>query len=318
MADATPEATQMGMTTQFFDDISSHAAALDNWSQHYDQLTPGCFQGALEDLQVPGMRLFRERLNSRVAQHTRAPRGTANILVPVQVAEASRGILSDGLTLLPHDGDFYFCTPPGTDYVVVSLELAWLQRLLVPEDLSCFMERPRGYGLRCNASALHALQLRLLQVLACASVVGAEPSLDAARAHPLRDEVLCLLLAQIDPRGTAARLRDLSSSHQYIVRHCHARVLASEAPLGVLDLCRELRIPHRTLHHAFERTTGLSPNRYLRAVRLNAADRSLRGSPRASVTDTAYRWGFAHASHFGKEYKKLFGRTPSGSSTAPR
>lgn len=298
----------MSITIHFFDEISHHAAALDSWSQCYDQLTPGGFRGSLHDLQLPGMRLFRERLSSRVAQHTRAPHGTANILMPVRVDSTRTGILSDGLTVLPRDGDFYFCTPPHTDYVVISLQLDGLEQLLVPEDFDSFHDHPRGYGLHCPPATLQRLQQRVLEGMDLAGRgTGADPTLPLW----LRDEVVCMLLTQMDGSAAAPRPHDLGASHLEMVRHCHARVLETDAPPGMLAFCRELKIPHRTLHHAFECTTGLSPNRYLRAVRLNAAHRGLCASPDTSITDAAYRWGFSHSSHFGKEYKKLFGRTPS-------
>ena len=58
---------------------------------------------------------------------------------------------------------------------------------------------------------------------------------------------------------------------------------------------------------------GLSPARYIKAMRLNAARRELaRGdNPQLSVYDAAVRWGFWHFGHFSTDYKKQFSELPS-------
>ena len=56
----------------------------------------------------------------------------------------------------------------------------------------------------------------------------------------------------------------------------------------------------------------MSPNKYIRAIRLNAADRIIhKHKDMPKLTDLAHQYGFSHSSHFGREYKKLFRRIPS-------
>lgn len=306
------------VTIRHFEDVSQHAAALDAWSQYYDQLSPGSFHGYLQDLVVPGMRVFRERMSSRIAQHTQAPVGTANILVPLTIPAAyedtasGTGILCDGLTLLPQGKEFFFCSPPGTDYVVISLALDFLERILVPEDMEYFLRKPRGYGLRCEAGLLQALQRRVMQVLSSGALDEDGSAAEAATQAALHGQIVCLLLERLEAEeGGKQRMRELNNVHPYLVKYCHERVLASDSQVSLLALCHELKVPRRTLHYAFERVVGMSPSNYLRAVRLNAAERCMQDDRYRPVTAIAHQWGFAHASHFGREYKKLFGRTPS-------
>lgn len=326
----------MCIHSHVFHDIHSHAGALQAWSQHYDQLSAGSYRGYLEDLHVPGMRIFRERMSCRVAQHTVPPLGTVSLLVPLQSmcqhsseSRTDEHILPDGVTLLPGEKELFFCTPPDTDYVVVSLECGFLAQLLVPEDLACFLSKPHRYHLNVPGASLRALQSYCLQVLVWA---GADTRLakQVGWQKSVRDEMTCRILEYLEAgEGSRARLRSLVSGHHYMVRYCHERILneasdaeggnlgtGGESGVGILDLCHELRIPRRTLQYAFERITGMAPNQYLRAVRLNAADRGLRQCADVPVTDMAMRWGFSHASHFTKEYKKLFGHTPSRRATA--
>ncbi|MGY2184732.1 HTH-type transcriptional activator RhaS [compost metagenome] len=297
----------MHRQVQHFDQIIEHAASLAHWSQHYDKLTPGAFHGVLQDMQLNGVRLFRETLSSAVAQHTHTPAHCINLLLPVNLPSQpdvapNRSILADGLNFLPYDGDFFFVTPPGTDYIVISLDCQVLEHLLVAEDVELFYRRPRGYGMKLSARRLQGAQVAMTSLL--------EPL--EINDQAFHNVVLATLLDVLEPQNPV-RIQGLGGSHQHIVKHCHERVLQSPAgeSLSILDLCRELKIPRRTLHYSFEKIVGISPLSYLRAIRLNAAQRSLAEHPAPSVADVAYRWGFTHQSYFSQEYKRLFGHSPS-------
>jgi len=83
-------------------------------------------------------------------------------------------------------------------------------------------------------------------------------------------------------------------------------------PVSVLDLCRELAVSERTLHHAFQAIRGLSPMAYFRAVRLNAVRQELKAAAdTATVHEIARRWGFWHTGEFAAAYRRLFGELPS-------
>ena len=71
--------------------------------------------------------------------------------------------------------------------------------------------------------------------------------------------------------------------------------------------------PARSLQRAFRRVLGRSPLRYLKDCRLDAARRDLVSADPAalSVTEVAYRYGFAHLSRFAETYRAEFGERPS-------
>lgn len=297
--------------TRHFNKITEHAASLPYWSQYYDQLTPGNFHGFLQDVQLKGIRLFREVLSSGVAQHTHTPPQQISLLLPINLRShtdvtSGQNILANGINFLPFHSDIFFVTPPDTDYVVISLECETLENLLAVEDIELFYQRPSGYAVKLPTERLFCGRMAILDILKSLDIAG-EPCM-----QEFRNRTLTTVLDMLEP-SCPVRFRRLGGNHHYIVKYCHERVMDCTAgeSLSILDLCRELNIPRRTLHYSFEKITGSSPLPYLRAIRLNAAQRSLAREDTNTIADIAYRWGFSHLSYFSQEYKRLFGHSPS-------
>ena len=71
-------------------------------------------------------------------------------------------------------------------------------------------------------------------------------------------------------------------------------------------------VPERTLLRQFEQFVGDSPLAYLRRLRLNTArSELLRADGRDKISDIANRCGFSHLGRFAREYRQLFGESPS-------
>jgi len=79
------------------------------------------------------------------------------------------------------------------------------------------------------------------------------------------------------------------------------------------ELAKELQISSRTLQYHFRKKLGITPKQYLHQLRLNAIRAELLAcSPEeAKISDIILRYGFFRPSHFGAEYKRVFGETPS-------
>jgi AraC family ethanolamine operon transcriptional activator len=84
-------------------------------------------------------------------------------------------------------------------------------------------------------------------------------------------------------------------------------------PLHLDVLCRDLGMSRRGMEMMFRKSLGMTPGRYLMCQRLNGVRRELISSdPTASlVKEAAFNWGFLHMGHFGKNYRNLFGETPT-------
>lgn len=79
--------------------------------------------------------------------------------------------------------------------------------------------------------------------------------------------------------------------------------------LRIDDIAQELGMSVSGFHHHFKAVTGMSPLQFQKRQRLQHA-RLLMLNEHLDVTNTAYRVGYDDASHFTREYKKLFGAPP--------
>ena len=100
------------------------------------------------------------------------------------------------------------------------------------------------------------------------------------------------------------RMQALSRARDYI--EAHAR-----DPITVPDVCRAASCSLSTLSRTFREHFGVSPKRYLTAVRLAGVRRSLMMGATRSVGDAAAEWGFWHLSKFTEDYKRMYGELPS-------
>ncbi len=98
--------------------------------------------------------------------------------------------------------------------------------------------------------------------------------------------------------------------------HTHRVVRAIERlrndfdqPLRMDDIAQELGMSTSGFHHHFKAVTGMSPLQFQKRLRLQEARRLMLGED-LDATSAAYYVGYGDASHFNREYKRLFGLPP--------
>ena len=81
-------------------------------------------------------------------------------------------------------------------------------------------------------------------------------------------------------------------------------------PLDTAAMARMAGMSKSALHESFRAVTSMSPLQYIKSVRLHEA-RLMMQSSGVKASAAAYRVGYASASQFTREYKRLFGAPPS-------
>jgi AraC-like DNA-binding protein len=82
-----------------------------------------------------------------------------------------------------------------------------------------------------------------------------------------------------------------------------------DQPLRIDDIARELGMSVSSFHHHFKAVTAMSPLQFQKQMRLQEARRLMLGEG-LNAASAGYRVGYNDASHFNREYKRLFGLPP--------
>ncbi|MGQ0604460.1 MAG: helix-turn-helix domain-containing protein, partial [Anaerolineales bacterium] len=82
-----------------------------------------------------------------------------------------------------------------------------------------------------------------------------------------------------------------------------------DQPLRIDRIAHELGMSVSGFHHHFKAVTAMSPLQFQKRLRLQEARRLMLGEG-LDAANTAYRVGYHDASHFNREYKRLFGVPP--------
>ena len=77
-------------TATHSDDLHQHMRLLTAWEQSYDQLSPGCFHGAISEAWIGDIQIFEESLSQAVFQHGAGRPGTLSMGVFAALSDAAR------------------------------------------------------------------------------------------------------------------------------------------------------------------------------------------------------------------------------------
>lgn len=303
--------------TQRFSDVFLHSQAIANWTQRYDQISPGSASTTLRQISGQRFHVFHEQLNQRVLQQGRAPHNHLCFALPVVRAVApivqGRAVSLTSLLTLRGGEEFVVHLPCDTEVIAFTIDRA----LMVEPEHEALSTLPQQMltqpvlpvsPLR-YAAAVRNLQEVLRLALDGESLVNRDAFQEKMLAHSVVGIVLSLVQSDDEGSPTLPHM----STQSYIVRRSQEIALDSEDDvLTVLDLCRHLKISRRTLQYSFQNIAGTTPTAYLRSIRLNAVRRFLMTTPpEVRIGDVAAQFGFCHFGRFSSYYQQHFDELPS-------
>lgn len=292
-------------------DADEHALNLSRWNQTYDQLSPGAFVGSVTELWLPKTQVFVETANRSLRQACAAWDDSIWFGIPAPhaglMSMGGKMLAAEAVCIRQSGADFDLHTAPDFNLYGIVVER---------EAFGRYQEIVEHYSLDSLLGQQDVVHLPLaLKTGVCRDIERILS--DAANGCGetttlLQDRIfatLTRLLTAATPqplRGVSTRLqrqRTVDQVREIILHH-------PTTPVSIPELCQRLHISRRALQNSFEDITGLAPLAYMRALRLNAVRRQLRGHS-GSIGDAAYSWGFSHLSQFAQDYRKLFGKRPS-------
>lgn len=299
-------------------DVQARALIYENWQQRYDQLSGGRFDGSMQEIRFPSFTLIRETSNRVLLQKGCTP----------------QGVFAIG-TLMTKGDSGYHCgelmatrtaalLEPGTEFEIRTPEcFDLIAAVFSPRDLAANLDGPVMDYLELEADLRRSSKTIgpsnagpmadfLQRVHACAQSTP-DFLMIPSNQRQLEEEFYGLLVETLRlARGP--EVHSLCPNRERIVRRFSNFLDASpESALNIANICEKIGVTRRTLQNATQEVFGISPQHYLKAIRLNAFRRALkvREPQRESIGDVAARWGFWHLSQLAQDYRKLFGELPS-------
>lgn len=280
------------------------------WSTEYRQLEAGSFSSAFTVRQVESSFLIKEQSSRLLEVVAPAPVGMYVLAMVEGGAVMVNGQImsSDHLFVQPPDSDFRATLPAGIK--VVQMGVVAEQFETVIQDIAPQLLVPLG-GVSTIATPA-GLLTNIRQSM------GAEAS-NASDKEAFHEEVVSSILSDIvavaadhsqQPlRQSLSRARaklTFDRAREYIEAHL-------SEPIQIPSLCHYAGATLRSLERIFAQELSISPQRYVKARRLNAARRQLLNAddiPSLRVTEVALKHGFSHLGRFAGEYFRYFGEQP--------
>ncbi|WP_455884622.1 helix-turn-helix domain-containing protein [Pseudomonas spelaei] len=276
-------------------DVAAQCSATPGWVQQYQQMSPGHFAGRIRYLDLQGVQVYEECMNTRVEQHFNAPPGA--------LAFCFDGS-DNALYLLNGESRNTWITPENYREVAVVFGAQFVQR----HGLE--MNRLEGLFMAPLTCQQNVLFTRWLSGTLTRLATLTDPISREALTRQLLDDCLFILDNTCVGLDRSA-LHKRSAERQLMARIGEWAADAPDETVNLLQLAQIAGVPLRQLQQGFKTYTGMSPAQWLRLRRLNGARRELLNAAGATVAEVAMNWSFWHLGRFSHSYRALFKELPS-------
>ncbi|WP_448107994.1 helix-turn-helix domain-containing protein [Pseudomonas azerbaijanoccidentalis] len=278
-------------------DVAEQIRATPGWTQHYQQMSPGHFAGLVRYLDLQGVEIYEEHMNTRVEQNFSAPQGSLAFCFDRS---------DNALYVLNGESRNIWITPENYQEIAVVFGPEFVQRN------SLDVARLEGLFMAPLNSQQNALFCRWLSgTLTRLSQTFDPPTREALTQQLLEDCLFILDNACICLDQGALQRR--AGERAIMKRVGEWAADTPEEHLNLLELSQVAGVSLRQLQHAFKTYTGMAPTQWLRLRRLNSARRELlsRTPTQTTVAEVAMHWSFWHLGRFSSSYRALFKELPS-------
>jgi AraC-like DNA-binding protein len=278
-------------------DVAEQIRATPGWVQHYQQMSPGHFAGQVRYLDLHGVEIYEESMNTRVEQNFSAPKGSLAFCFDRS---------DNALYMLNGESRNIWITPENYQEIAVVFGPEFMQRH------SLDIARLEGLFMAPLNSRQNALFSRWLSGTLTRLSQTFDPPSREALTEQLLDDCLfildnaCVCLDQVALQRRAGERAIMKRVGEWAAD-------TPEEHLNLLELSQIAGVSLRQLQHAFKTYTGMAPTQWLRLRRLNSARRELleRTPTQTTVAEVAMHWSFWHLGRFSSSYRALFQELPS-------
>ena len=170
-----------------------------------------------------------------------------------------------------------------------------------------------GHAVRRSGADVRAIDVSPLGASLLDAVVRLVRLLDVpAEAPVLAPLITREIVYRLLTGAQGDRLRHVAvlNGHRHRIAQAVRRLRDDfDQTLRIEHLAEELGMSPSSFHHHFKAVTEMSPLQFQKQLRLQEARRLMLGEDLDAAT-AGYRVGYDDASHFNREYKRLFGQPP--------
>jgi len=299
-----------------FPDYDAFAEAIAGWCIEFRQVDAGDSPTELMQIAAPGVLLSRARFERAYDQQGESPVGMRTVALLEQGVEdvtwCGRPFGETGLAVFPDADGFEASSRPGFGVWTLSIADDLLARRGEEVGRPDLVEGLMRTGVR-SADPLKLARLRTA-LTTVARRLSCREAVDAL-IRGLPERVLEILAsADAAPAAPSQRLRDRAFER--------ARAYALDRAVDgatVTGMREASGASWRTLDYAFRERLGVTPQGFLKAIRLDALRKALLAADSsARIVDVATEHGFWHMGQLAADYRAQFGELPSSTLTRRR
>lgn len=309
----TPDQTETFFLSAQSHDIAEHADLVGKFDVHLNQLSQGKFHGKVKIIKTPGMLIFEESYSRKSIVQGSTPK--EYILLGTNIASHRSELRWCGTVIDPKR---FACSGPGAAIDFVMPDKSHDVCMLVKPEILAPAISQQAFDLM-NASqtidfSATAGQGLITTLTAAMRWVAKKPAQlnNPYTVRTLESRLLEKISHCIENSSLAVHMQPLSKRTTH-VRKAIEFAEQSSGPVTTVEMAISAGISIRSLEYAFLNVLDISPYKYLRFHRLNAAHRelSIADPNKSTVTDIALKWGFSHAGRFSVLHRQFFDEKPS-------
>ncbi|MEQ9622008.1 MAG: helix-turn-helix domain-containing protein [Coleofasciculus chthonoplastes F1-TOW-03] len=301
-----------------FDDIDAFAEAIKPLDIKVDQLTPGGFLGTVNFANFGSLEFTHINQNQMV--RAIGSKSAHGLVFAIALQAEQTPVVSHGCPIKKQD---IFGFDPNRENDVMVGKNAHIVIATVNKQAFHSLAEKMGYYLgqrfmNQNYQRLHAASLPPLKAYyqQIAHILSSQRSLlmQSEMQSLVREDFLPLLINTLGNSTTNNRQQPKTFRRYALVKKAEAVARAyRDQPLTLQQLGDELGTSSTALFYGFQEMFGMSPMAYIKIQRLNGVSRALKkaDSKTETVMGVALKWGFWSAGHFSRDYKEMFGESPS-------
>ena len=296
-----------------FSDFDEMAATLSCWNLDTCQLEGGAFSGSLALAHTVAMQIQQVRLSPAVlVRGSGAPNSYVLATQTHGVRQAywrNRAIGDLEVVAFHGEEDLDLQTVSDSELTIVAIEKQLWEEYAATNRAVNLKSASNDIRFSMQSSSRSNLLKRRWTELVNAALQLGIQLCDETVARQFEASILDVMFSNVVPIGRDASLverrRLAHRSRNYMLQNM-------DCPMTIKEICQANGGTERTLHLGFRESFGISPKKFLKVLRLNAARRELQ-NPKfdTTVTKVSLRWGFFHLARFAAEYSTMFGELPS-------